>query len=108
MPAHDRRLPLALAAIALLAAVACARLGLDADALIAVPGLLLLIPLVAGRYVGSDGLVWLAARRVPRRRRSPAAAVARWRPHRCVMPRGGRLVAASLARRGPPQSVLAR
>jgi hypothetical protein len=108
MPARERRLPLLLAALALLVAVAHGGTGVGADALIAVPGLLLLIPLVAGRYVGSDGLVWLAARRVPRRRRSPAAAVARWRPHRCVMPRGGRLVAASLARRGPPQSVVAR
>jgi hypothetical protein len=108
MPARERRLPLLLAALALLVAVAHGVTGVGADALIAVPGLLVVIPLVAGRYVGSDGLVRLVVRRLPRSRHGRTRTLSPRPPRPRVLPRGGRLVAASLARRGPPQSVVAR
>src|SRR4051812_8811639 len=100
MRVRDRLLLCALVAALLVAAVA----HVHADALIAVPALLLLLPLAAGRYVGSERLVRLA-RRVPRPRlrRGTRAAVLR-RPVLRVVPRGGLLIAVSLARRGPPAS----
>ena len=76
--------------------------GLSPDVLLAVPALLLVLPLLAGRYVGEDGLLRLACRaRVVRRRRSPSRLGARRRAPR-VLPRGGRLIAAALAERAPP------
>jgi hypothetical protein len=99
-------LPAALALAAL--TLVHARTGVGADALIAVPGLLLLIPLVAGRYLGEGRLARLA-RRPPRPAARRAAAVAApRRPRRRLMPRGGRLIAVALARRGPPLSAVAR
>ena len=65
------------------------------------PLALLLLTLVAGRYVGEERIARLAARlqrRTPRARRRLQA-----RPSPpSVLPRGGRLIAASLAQRGPP------
>ena len=82
--------------------------GVAPDALIAAPGLLLLLPLAAGRYVGEDGLARLAARRrwTPARRGEPT----RGRALRAlrIVPRGARLIAASLAERGPPAPLPAR
>jgi hypothetical protein len=104
MRGRDRLLLCAMTAAVLVAAVA----HLHADALIAVPALLLLLPLAAGRYVGSERLVRLA-RRVPRPRLPRGArAAARRRPALRVAPRGGLLIAVSLARRGPPASAAAR
>jgi len=68
------------------------------------PLLLLLLPLLAGRYVGEEGIARLAqAVRGRRRGRAPrlAAPTAALRAVRGV-PRGGRLIAASLAVRPPP------
>ena len=83
--------------------------GLSPDVLLAVPAaLLLLLPLLAGRYVGEDGLARLArSRTAPPPRRSPARIGARRRAPR-VLPRGGRLIAAALAERGPPAPAAAR
>ena len=65
------------------------------------PLVFLLLTLVAGRYVGEERIARLAARlqrRVPRAARRLAP-----RPSPSpVLPRGGRLIAASLAQRGPP------
>src|SRR3954447_15736600 len=75
MRVRDRFLLCAMVAAVLAAAVAHGAAGIPADALIAVPALLLLLPLAAGRYVGSARLARLA-RRAPRpppaRRPSPA------------------------------------
>src|SRR6185369_15187110 len=63
--------------------------------------LTLALPLVLGRYVGEEQLAVLAgrARSRPRRRATPVAG-----PRSCarVMERGGRLVAAGMAKRPPP------
>lgn len=66
------------------------------------PTLLILVPLLSGRYVGEELIAKLVARSVARRRRprvtlQPAApAPTTWRP------RGTRLIAFSLAKRPPP------
>jgi hypothetical protein len=68
------------------------------------PAVLLALPLIAGRYVGAERLSRVAARRVDGARRSVPALLA---PRRCprVPPRGGLLIAASLAVRPPPTAV---
>ena len=66
------------------------------------PLLLLLATLVAGRYVGEERIARLAARLRPRRRRPHVARLGCEQPAPVVLPRGGRLIAASLAQRGPP------
>jgi hypothetical protein len=98
----------ATAAVAVAFAVVHVATGVGADALIAVPGLLLLSPLVAGRYVGSERLVRLARRVLRPARHRGDRPVARRRPDRRPAPRGGLLIAVSLARRGPPASAAAR
>jgi hypothetical protein len=108
MRVRDRALLCAMAAAFLAVVLAHAAASVDTDALIAVPALLLLLPLVAGRYVGSERLVRLV-RRAPRpalRRAAPSAI--RRRPALRPSPRGGLLIAVSLARRGPPASAAAR
>jgi hypothetical protein len=108
MRVRDRLLLCGMAAAVVAAAVAHGAAGIPADALIAAPALLLLLPLAVGRYVGSERLVRLA-RRVPRPRLTHGArAVARRRPALRAAPRGGLLIAVSLARRGPPASAAAR
>lgn len=106
MRARDRRL---LAALVLAAAVVLALLVQRAgpEALLAAPLLALLAPLLAGRYVGERQIQRLAAARVPRahtvaraRRSSPIR-----RAPRALVPRGGRLLATSLAVRPPPAVV---
>ena len=67
-----------------------------------VPLFLLIGSLLAGRYVGEQRIASLAARRARRARRPrPRRLTALPSPSR-ILPRGGRLVAASLAQRGPP------
>src|SRR5262245_60506688 len=81
--------------------------GAAPDLLIAAPGLLLLLPLAAGRYVGGDGLVRFGRDTPFRPRvagRPPAVRQGRARD----VPRGGLLIALALARRGPPARVAAR
>ena len=91
----------AVAAVLLLA-------GAHADALMAAPALLLLLPLGAGRYLGSERLVRIVRRRpAPRRHGAEPRPVPR-RPLRRAGARGGTLIAVALGRRGPPESALAR
>src|SRR4051812_16383161 len=92
----------AIAAGLLVAAVAHGAADLHTDALVAVPALLLLLPLAAGRYVGAERLARLV-REVPRpRRRDGARAVPRRRPAPRPHPRGGPPLPASPAPRAPP------
>jgi hypothetical protein len=108
MRMRDRTLSCAMVAIAVALAVVHVVTGVGADALIAAPALLLLLPLVAGRYVGSERLVRLARRVLRPAHRRGDRPVARRRPDRRPAPRGGLLIAVSLARRGPPASAAAR
>jgi hypothetical protein len=108
MRLRDRTLLCAIAVFAVALAGAHVATGAGADALIAVPVLLVLLPLVAGRYVGSERLVRIVRRVRPPARRQGARPLARRRPDIRPAPRGGLLIAVSLARRGPPASAAAR
>lgn len=102
---RDLRPLLAIAVLGVIVALAESVTGLHTGLLLLSPALVLALPLVAGRYLGEDTLERLAARRaVPRRRRFGGTVVAfapRRRP-RALVARGGLLLAAALAERGPP------
>jgi hypothetical protein len=88
---RDRRLLFGLAALTL-AVAALTLVGVHSDVLLAIPTLLIAFALCTGRYVGEEQLHRLAAASPPASaRRSPRA-----------LPRGGCLIAASLAVRPPP------
>ena len=107
MPRRDQRLLLGLAALTVLFAVVQSATGIGGDVLLAAPALVLLLPLLAGRYVGEDGIARLGAILArPRRRPAVALALPALRAPR-VLARGGRLVAMALAQRGPPAAQLA-
>jgi hypothetical protein len=78
--------------------------GVSAGFLFLAPALLLALPLLAGRYVGAERLTRIARPRSAHRCRAAGAdpAPSAWGR---VLPRGGLLIAASLAVR-PPPSVL--
>ena len=91
---------LGLAALATAVAAVQHLTGLGADVLIAAPGLLLLLPLIAGRYVGEDGLVRIARAAAPPPRGRRAGARPAPRRRLAVVPSGGLLIAlAARARR---------
>src|SRR3954447_24618615 len=102
MPRRDQRLLLGLAALTLLFALVQSATGISADVLLAAPALVLLLPLLAGRYVGEDGLARLTAALVPRRRRPAVAALAPPRRAPPVLARGGGPIALALAAPGAP------
>ena len=100
MDCRDRRLLFVLVATTL-AAASAVLLGMHSDVLLALPVVLFALPLLAGRYVGEERLARLAAAFVsPHRRSYHAPSTARRSPH--ALPRGGTLIAASLAVRPPP------
>lgn len=106
---HDlRRLALALTAVGLCCVLPIA-LGAPVDLLLAAPVLLLALPLLSGGYVGEELLQRFArsgASGRPRRRARAAGLPAR--PARTLVPRGGALIAASLAVRPPPLAATVR
>jgi hypothetical protein len=106
MPRRDQRILVALAALSMAVVVVHSLLGLAPDLLLAVPVLLLFLPLLCGNYVGEDGIARLAALHAP----APRAAMRQGRAVRAprILPRGGRLIAAALAQRGPPALLAAR
>jgi hypothetical protein len=108
MPRRDQRILLGLAALTVLLAVLQSATGISSDVLLAAPALVLLLPLLAGRYVGEDGIARLGAFLAPPRRPSVVARAALPRRAPRVLARGGRLIAVALAQRGPPAAVLAR
>lgn len=100
-----------LTAATLAALVACAigaahMDGIDTGLLYLAPALLLLWPLLGGRYVGEDAVGRLAAahRATTRRPRGAAVPVAA-RRRTVLLPRGGRLLASAFATRPPPLGV---
>lgn len=107
MPRRDLHVMLGLALLSAVFAIVQSLTGLNPDVLLAAPVLLLLLPLLMGRYVGEDDLVRLAARRSPPRRRVAPGVRPVLRAPR-ALPRGGRLIAVALAERGPPAALLAR
>jgi hypothetical protein len=106
MPRRDQRILFGLAALTVLFAVVQSATGISSDVLLAAPALILLLPLLAGRYLGEDGLARLSAFVAPPRRRADVASAPSWRAPR-VLARGGRLIAVALGRRGPPAYQLA-
>jgi hypothetical protein len=83
--------------------------GLDVGVLFLSPAIVLLASLLTGHYVGEERLHRLVAnfRSRPRAAGVRVAATASLR-RRALMPRGGRLVATSLAVRPPPLLPAAR
>jgi hypothetical protein len=108
VPRRDQRLLLGLAALTVLFALVQSATGLSEEVLLAAPGLLLLLPLLAGRYVGEDGIARLSACLAAPGRRPLALRAAAPRRAPRVLARGGRLIAVALAQRGPPALVPAR
>jgi hypothetical protein len=103
MPARDQRLMLA-AAFATSAALLVAALSGHAELLsYAAPVYLVAVPLLAGRYVGEERLERMRSC-LPQGRRLPPRGIAPRTGRRIVasLPRGGRLIAHSLAERPPP------
>jgi hypothetical protein len=98
---RDRQLLFALAGLTL-AIVSLTLLGVHSDVLLAAPVLVLALPLLAGRYVGEQQLARLAAAydAAPRRAATTLAPSGVRAPR--SLPRGGRLIACSLAVRPPP------
>lgn len=100
-----------LGAVALLGVVlACLETagGVPGSLLHLAPLLVLVLPLLAGRYVGEERLAALAAV-VRRRRTRPVVRRARsTRRSDALVARGGLLLACALGRRGPPALIAAR
>ena len=102
MTRRDRQLLFALAGLTL-ALASLTLFGVHSDVLLIAPVLVLALPLLAGRYVGEEQLARLAAAFVEVARRRPASAlVPPAGGPRQILPRGGRLLACSLAVRPPP------
>ena len=94
---------LVLAVLAPLALPAGHALGLGADWLLAAPAILLLLPLLHGRYLGEQRLARLRARlERPAPRRAAASVELPRRAPSGLVPRGGSLIAFSLSVRPPP------
>jgi hypothetical protein len=104
MAPRRSRVPLVLLAAALAAfAVALVVPGLETGVLFLSPAIVLLALLRTGHYVGEAQLGRLATAWQQRRpRRERVARIPLPRRPRVLMPRGGRLVATSLAVRPPP------
>jgi hypothetical protein len=102
-----RRLLSAAAVASALAAVAAGSLlGVGGPLAYLLPPLLLLVALVMRRYPGERALLALMARARPARRRAPLASLPPRTNLRVGVPRGGRLIASSLAVRPPPARVV--
>jgi hypothetical protein len=108
LPLMARRQRLALlGAATLAAAVACAIgighvEGITTGLLYLAPALLLLWPLLRGRYVGEAAVCRLASARTASRRPAGAAVPVAARRPAVLLARGGRLLASAIATRPPP------
>lgn len=102
---RERITLLVMALVSPLVVVGMMSAGLDAGVLLATPSLLLVLPLLCGRYVGEDRIARIAARMRGSRSRPPRRGIPEPRTPRRpgpVLPRGGRLLATALAVRPPP------
>jgi hypothetical protein len=102
MSLRGQRLLLAAVALAGVLLAGIGFLGVAEGLLYLAPALVLALPLLAGRYLGAERLSRIAKTRSRHRRRAAASPRAPlvW-GH--VLPRGGLLIAASLAVRPPPR-----
>lgn len=107
MPRRALHLLLAVSLLAVAALFIGSVAGLGSGCLFLAPALLLALPLLAGRYLGAERLSRVALTRTSRRRALPPAP-RNPRVWGVVPPRGGMLIAASLAVRPPPLSIDAR
>src|SRR3954451_15829006 len=98
-PHHAVRVVLGVAAMAALWLAGLHVGGLDTGLMFLVPAFVLLLPLLAGRYLGEGALAPLRRRPV---RRAGAGGPHPPRPRALRAPRGGLLVGCSLAGRAPP------
>jgi len=96
-PHHGLRVAIAAAVMAGLWLAGLHVGGLDIGLLFLAPAFLLLLPLLAGRYVGERVLA-----AAPPARRAVVRALRPPRPAALLVPRGGLLVGCSLAGRAPP------
>ncbi len=105
MRVRDRR-PLALLAVAGALLLGLLVLVAGAGALLAAPLLALVVPLLAGRYLGEERIERLVAARTAPVQPTARAASAQpaLRAPLVLVPRGGRLLATALAVRPPPLS----
>src|ERR1700680_799390 len=101
MSRRDLRLLLALCLLAVAWLIARSIVGLGTGFVFLLPAVIMALPLVAGRYIGAERLGRISRSRSPRRRRVPAGSPVR-RTFRPAPPRGGLLIAVSLAVRPPP------
>ncbi len=106
MVGRDQRLMVIFAGAACVVTLLGALAGLTEALAYAAPLLVLLLPLLAGRFVGEERIARAAAR--IRRARRPRAAVAvapvTWLRGMTLVPRGAGLIARALAVRPPPQA----
>jgi hypothetical protein len=103
----DRR-SLAFAALTVVWLLGLELLGVEAAVAYLAPALLILLPLLSGRYPGDEVLARVAGRRSRPSRRPAQAPPLRRRRAGALLPRGGRLVAFAFAGRGPPLPLATR
>jgi hypothetical protein len=101
MTRRDRQLLFALAGLTL-AIASLTLLGAHGDVLLSAPFVVFVVPLLVGRYLGEEQLARLAAAFVATPRRRAAALRPTARRVVQLLPRGGHLIATSLAVRPPP------
>jgi hypothetical protein len=104
MPARQQRLLVLAAAITSAVLLLLAYAGHEELLAYAAPVLVLVLPLLSGRFVGEERIAQAAAgrRARPSSRLRPLAVPAIWSARVLSVPRGGRLIAQSLAVRPPP------
>ncbi len=102
---RDLRPLLVLAVIGVCVALGQTVAGLDTGLVLLSPALVLMLPLLMGRYLGEERLERLVVRVRPRRRRAGSTSLAgsARRPGHAAR-RRGRLLAHALAERGPPSA----
>jgi hypothetical protein len=105
MPRRELRSLLFLAAVAAAWMLTQGIADIQSGWLIMAPALVLLVPLLSGRYVGERVLAKVAGRARTPRRRAVASLSARPRAPRATHRRGTLLLAFGLAERGPPLQV---
>jgi hypothetical protein len=82
-------------------------MGLSTGFLFMAPALVMLLPLIAGRYPGEQRLARFV-RAMPAGRRAVPVTPARRPAFGRLLPRGGRLLASAVAVRPPPASLAIR